>query len=108
MAEPSVPPAQSPLDETPARLGEPSAAAAGLKAVGVTARLVGGMGVTRGMRALLEVNQANGFDCQSCAWPSPDAERHLFEFCENGAKAVADEATKRRVDREFFAQHTVT
>jgi molybdopterin-dependent oxidoreductase alpha subunit len=65
------------------------------------------MGLTRGVRALLQVNQTNGFDCQSCAWPSPDTDRHIFEFCENGAKAVADEATKRRVDREFFARHSV-
>jgi anaerobic selenocysteine-containing dehydrogenase len=43
----------------------------------------------------------------ACAWPSPDSDRHLFEFCENGAKAVADEATRRRVDRAFFAQHSV-
>lgn len=107
MAEPPAPSAQPPREETPARLAAPSAAAAGMKAVAVTARLVGEMGVARGMRALLQVNQANGFDCQSCAWPSPDADRHTFEFCENGAKAVADEATKRRADREFFARHSV-
>src|SRR5687768_15727899 len=107
MAEPSLPSAQPPLEDTPARLGEPSSAAAGLKAVAVTARLVGEMGVARGVSALLQVNQANGFDCQSCAWPSPDEDRHTFEFCENGAKAVADEATKRRADREFFAHHSI-
>src|SRR5690242_6484573 len=107
MAESSLPSAQPPLEGTPARLAAPSSAAAGLKAVGVTARLVGEMGVARGVRALLQVNQANGFDCQSCAWPSPDTDRHLFEFCENGAKAVADEATTRRVDRDFFARHSV-
>src|SRR6187402_2787412 len=107
MAESSVPSAQPPQEETPVRLGAPSAAAAGLKAVTKTAELVGGMGLTRGVRALLQVNQANGFDCQSCAWPSPDSDRHIFEFCENGAKAVADEATMRRVDREFFARHSV-
>jgi molybdopterin-dependent oxidoreductase alpha subunit len=108
MSDPDTPSAQPPLEEYPARLDTPSAAAAGLTAVAKTAQLVGGMGIARGTRALLQVNQSNGFDCQSCAWPSPDNERHFFEFCENGAKAVADEATKRRVDREFFAQHTVT
>lgn len=111
MPEPHVPAiasaAQPPREETPARLGSPSAAAAGLKAVGVTAQLVGAMGVARGVRALLDVNQTNGFDCQSCAWPSPDGDRHVFEFCENGAKSVADEAMTRRVDREFFAAHAV-
>jgi molybdopterin-dependent oxidoreductase alpha subunit len=65
------------------------------------------MGLARGVRALLDVNQPGGFDCQSCAWPSPDRDRHVFEFCENGAKAVADEATTARADREFFARHSV-
>ena len=50
---------------------------------------VSAMGAVRGAKLLLEVNQKAGFDCQSCAWPSPDGERHTFEFCENGAKAVA-------------------
>ncbi|WP_414664557.1 FdhF/YdeP family oxidoreductase [Horticoccus sp. 23ND18S-11] len=107
MAEPATPSALTPRETPPPHLAAPSAAAAGLKAVGKTAQLVGGMGVTRGVRALLQVNQSNGFDCQSCAWPSPDRDRHVFEFCENGAKAVADEATPKRVDREFFARHAV-
>ena len=106
-AAPLPPAAQPPLETVPARRGAPSAAAAGLKAVGVTAGLVAEMGVGRGVRALLAVNQEDGFDCQSCAWPSPDTDRHTFEFCENGAKAVADEATPRRVGREFFARHAV-
>jgi molybdopterin-dependent oxidoreductase alpha subunit len=107
MAEPTLPNAQPPLETTPVRLDRASGAAAGVAAVTKTAHLVGGMGLARGVRALLEVNQANGFDCQSCAWPSPDEHRHVFEFCENGAKAVADEATPLRVTREFFAQHSV-
>jgi molybdopterin-dependent oxidoreductase alpha subunit len=60
----------------------------------------------KGSRALLSMNQPEGFDCPGCAWPDP---RHTssFEFCENGAKAVTWELTKRRVTREFFATHTV-
>jgi anaerobic selenocysteine-containing dehydrogenase len=56
--------------------------------------------------ALRRVNQPQGFDCPGCAWPDP---RHAssFEFCENGAKAVAWEATRRRTDVEFFAAHTI-
>lgn len=104
---PTEPAAQPPCEEIPARLAPPSAAAAGLKAVGVTSSLVAAMGVNRGVPALLAVNQEDGFDCQSCAWPSPDRDRHVFEFCENGAKAVADEATLRRIGREFFARHSV-
>ena len=60
----------------------------------------------RGTRALLRVNQKDGFDCQSCAWPNPE-ERHIAEFCENGAKAVADEATTRRITPDLFRLHTV-
>ena len=58
--------------------------------------------------SLLKVNQPGGFDCPGCAWPEPAAnERSRFEFCENGAKAVAWEATGDRVDAAFFAQHPV-
>ncbi len=60
------------------------------------------MGVTRSVKTYLRVNKVDGFDCQSCAWPSPD-KRKVFEFCENGAKAMADELTHRRVDPAFFA-----
>lgn len=58
-------------------------------------------------RALLQMNQPDGFDCPGCAWPDP---RHTssFEFCENGAKAVTWEATVKRVDPDFFARHTAT
>src|SRR5579864_6068826 len=62
--------------------------------------------VLKGSRSLLSMNQPDGFDCPGCAWPDP---KHTssFEFCENGAKAVSFELTKRRVTREFFAAHTV-
>lgn len=55
---------------------------------------------------LLNLNQAGGMDCPGCAWPEP-GHRHRNEYCENGAKHIADEATSRRVTREFFAQHSV-
>jgi molybdopterin-dependent oxidoreductase alpha subunit len=61
----------------------------------------------RGAQTLLSANQPDGFDCPGCAWPDRN-HASTFEFCENGAKAVAAEATARRVTREFFAQHTVT
>ncbi len=62
--------------------------------------------VTKGSRALLAMNQPGGFKCPSCAFPDADCKKTL-EFCENGAKALAHEATKFRVTRDFFAQHTV-
>ncbi|SEG05020.1 oxidoreductase alpha (molybdopterin) subunit [Thermomonospora echinospora] len=65
------------------------------------------MGARRTALTLLRVNQKKGFDCPGCAWPEGD-HRHRAEFCENGAKAVAEEATSRRVTREFFARHTIT
>ncbi|MBB5706679.1 FdhF/YdeP family oxidoreductase [Sphingopyxis panaciterrulae] len=62
--------------------------------------------VTKGSRALLSMNQPGGFKCPSCAFPDADCTKKL-EFCENGAKALAHEATKFRVTRDFFAQHSV-
>src|SRR5471032_1147677 len=56
---------------------------------------------------LLRTNQPDGFDCPGCAWPDKE-HRSTFQFCENGAKAVTWEATKKRVTPEFFAAHTVT
>ncbi|MFN2510221.1 MAG: FdhF/YdeP family oxidoreductase [Pyrinomonadaceae bacterium] len=65
------------------------------------------MGPVRGLRTLLKLNQQGGFDCPGCAWPEPDEARSHAEFCENGAKHVADEATTKRVTPEFFKQWSV-
>ena len=59
-----------------------------------------------GNRILLSMNKPDGFDCPSCAWGDP-RKPHVFEYCENGAKAVAWEATRKRTTPEFFAQHTI-
>jgi molybdopterin-dependent oxidoreductase alpha subunit len=61
-------------------------------------------GLIRGARTMLKVNQVGGIDCPGCAWPEPDQHRSHFEFCENGAKHIADEATTKRVTPEFFQQ----
>lgn len=85
----------------------PESAAAGLPAVTETMRFaLEEMGPVRTARTLGRMNQVDGFDCPSCAWPDPDR-RKAAEFCENGARAVAWEATRRRVGREFFAEHPV-
>ena len=63
-------------------------------------------GIARGLRSALHVNQQDGFDCPGCAWPDP-AKRHHLEFCENGIKALAEEATPRVADPDFFAQYSV-
>ena len=68
---------------------------------------VGETGLYRAGRLLLELNQTQGFDCPGCAWPEPDHHRSVAEFCENGAKAIAEEATRRRVGPEFFSRWSV-
>ncbi|GJF10270.1 putative oxidoreductase [Mycolicibacterium cyprinidarum] len=82
--------------------------AAGVKAVMVSLqRGLESMGALRTVAALSKLNQRHGFDCPGCAWPEEHGGRKLAEFCENGAKAVAEEATKRVVTPEFFARHTI-
>ncbi|MBM1105606.1 FdhF/YdeP family oxidoreductase [Aurantibacter crassamenti] len=65
------------------------------------------MGIVRSMTALLEMNQKDGFDCPSCAWPDPDEPSRVAEYCENGAKALADEATTKKIDAAFFKKYSV-
>ncbi|WP_329812082.1 FdhF/YdeP family oxidoreductase [Streptomyces sp. GSL17-113] len=99
-------PSSDPVQDAP-QVGAPAHAAAGLPAVAHSLRMARQqMGVKRTALTLLRVNQKDGFDCPGCAWPEGD-ERHTAEFCENGAKAVAEEATTRRVTRAFFAEHPV-
>lgn len=91
--------------DEPIRVSPPASAAAGVPgAAHGTAAALRQMGLGRSVRTLLAVNQADGFDCPGCAWPE-SADRSHLEFCENGAKAVAEEATRRRVDATFFAEH---
>lgn len=62
----------------------------------------------RTMLTLLNINQAKGIDCPGCAWPEPaPGKRHMNEYCENGAKHINDEATSRRVTRDFFREHSI-
>ncbi|EHB53932.1 oxidoreductase alpha (molybdopterin) subunit [Mycolicibacterium rhodesiae JS60] len=97
-----------PYDEHAVHVGPPKDEAAGVKAVVVTMqRALEQMGPARTMATLSRLNQRHGFDCPGCAWPEEHGGRKLAEFCENGAKAVAEEATKRRVTGDFFARHTV-
>ena len=89
-------------------IGEPKRSAAGLTAVRVALqRSVEQMGLWRSARTLTKVNQRDGFDCPGCAWPEEPGGRKRAEFCENGAKAVAEEATRRVVTPEFFQRHPV-
>ncbi|MGY2007742.1 FdhF/YdeP family oxidoreductase [Nocardia gipuzkoensis] len=96
------------IDESGLTVTPPKEQAAGVTAVGVALkRSVEEMGVIRTARTLARVNQVHGFDCPGCAWPEPTGHRRPAEFCENGAKAVAEEATLRTVTPEFFAAHSI-
>ena len=88
-------------------LGARATSAAGIPAVLSTLREAAHRtGLYRGTKLLLNINQRDGFDCQSCAWPNP-SDRHIAEFCENGAKAALDEGTRRKIGAGFFAAHSV-
>ncbi|AKI99587.1 molybdopterin-dependent oxidoreductase alpha subunit [Archangium gephyra] len=100
----TLPSAQPPTTPEPLRVGAPAVSAGGMPAVvSAMKHAWGEMGPVRGTQTLLKVNQTHGFDCPGCAWPDPK-HRPPFEFCENGAKAVAEEATTARVTPDFFRQ----
>ena len=107
-AGPNPQSAQPPVETEGTEIKERSKVAGGVPAIVSTMRhALGEMGVRRSLKTLLSVNQKNGFDCPGCAWPEPDGERPHAEFCENGAKAVAEEATTKRVTRAFFEEWSV-
>lgn len=104
---PLLPPVQPPEEPRPPLVGRLSDVAGGIPAVISTMKHAWGeMGPVRGTRLLLKVNQKDGFDCPGCAWPDP-GHRSVAEFCENGAKAVAEEGTTERVTPDFFRQWSV-
>ncbi len=99
---------RTPAETTAPRQKEPHRVAAGLKAIIESLRFATReTGLLRGLGTWLKVNKKEGFDCQSCAWPSPDHDRNIFEFCENGAKAIASETTRRHIGAEFFREHSL-
>ncbi|HMS41952.1 MAG TPA: FdhF/YdeP family oxidoreductase [Pyrinomonadaceae bacterium] len=90
------------------KVGEVKNTAAGISSIlSTTKELLKKSGAVRGTKLMLAVNQKGGIDCNSCAWADPEGERTHAEFCENGAKAIADEADTRRVTPAFFAKHSV-
>ena len=97
------------INEDDLQIHPPKRAAAGVKAVTVALeRGYAQAGVTRTVRSMLRVNQHDGFDCPGCAWPeSITGRRSPAEFCENGAKAIAEESTTRTVGAGFWAEHSI-
>ena len=99
----------TPLEPEPPRLSKPKKSAAGIPAILSTAKYgLGNMGLISSIKKLAKVNDFDGFDCPGCAWPDPDNHRSFAEFCENGAKAVADEGTRSRADANFWSKWSIS
>ncbi len=92
------------------KLRKPIEKAVGLPAVLSSVKhVLSEMSVGRGLKAMNSLNQFDGVDCPGCAWPDPDDERSgLGEYCENGAKAIAEEATTKTVTPDFFSKYSIT
>ena len=98
----------TPIKDRPLQQSSPKEVAAGIPAIFSTmSHGLSRMGAIRSISNLSRVNSFGGFDCPGCAWPDPDDDRTAFEFCENGAKAVADEATRARADPNFWSKWSV-
>ena len=109
MPDETVPSALTPDELTgELKVGHRKSAAAGAMAIVKSMEHIAReSGLVRGNQILLQLNQKDGFDCPGCAWPDPSDNRSRFEYCENGAKAVAEETTTKRVTPEFFAAHSL-
>ena len=101
--------ATTPMEGKSPTRSPPKTVAAGIPAVISTAKHgIRNMGAFSSLSKLGKLNKFDGFDCPGCAWPDPDGHRSFAEFCENGAKAVADEATRKRADPDFWSRWTVS
>ncbi len=97
-----------PLSPESPQVTRPEKVAAGLPALKESLRHVWNeMNLRTCLPTLFRVNQVGGFDCPGCAWPDPQERSRLGEYCENGVKALAEEATTRRVGPAFFQRHSV-
>jgi len=107
--EQQLPKAQNPATLLKLKVTKPGTIAAGMGAILVSGKYVlEEANIVRGIKALLKLNQKGGFDCPSCAWPDPDDDRsRIGEYCENGAKAVAEEITTKSLKADFFAGNSV-
>lgn len=103
------PSAEPPYKLLSLRTGKPKDWAAGIPGVtNAIKSLINDKALVRGGKALFKMNQFDGFDCPSCGWPDPDDERSpIAEYCENGAKAIAEEATSKRITADFFKQNSI-
>lgn len=109
MKDSKLPSAESPYKLLNLKITPVKHWAAGIPAVLASVKdLVVDKTLVRGGRALFKMNQFDGFDCPSCAWPDPDDDRSpVAEYCENGAKALAEEATTKKITADFFRNNSV-
>ncbi|MET0572258.1 MAG: hypothetical protein ABWZ79_12590, partial [Pedobacter agri] len=107
--ETGLPKAENPSDLGELKRSEPEKVAAGVEAVVQSFKhVLKEANIFRANLALLKLNQKGGFDCPSCAWPDPDDDRSsIAEYCESGAKAVAEEITTKSLKADFFARNSV-
>ena len=97
----------TPLEKNPPKLSKPKSTAAGIPGVLASFSHSVSNNLVSSIYNLSKVNRFQGFDCPGCAWPDPDNHRSRFEFCENGAKAVADERTSNKADPDFWSNWSV-
>ncbi|HVW97612.1 MAG TPA: FdhF/YdeP family oxidoreductase [Mucilaginibacter sp.] len=104
-----TPAAENPEELLDLEKHDPKTWAAGIPAVYEAGKdVLAEAGFVRGMNGLFHMNKKGGFDCSGCAWPDPDDERSpIAEYCENGAKALAEEATTKKLTPDFFAKNSV-
>lgn len=98
----------SPEEFTGLKLEKPKTSAAGLAGVFAAVKhVLGAMNPARASKVLFELNQKGGTDCPGCAWPDPDDRSKLGEYCENGAKAIAEESTTQKLEVSFFEKYSL-
>ena len=98
----------SPIESERLKIRKPKQVAAGIPGVAKSFAIgLSEAGLSRTLRTMRTVNRFDGYDCPGCAWPDPDDHRSGFEFCENGAKAFATEATKKRLTPEILSSKSV-
>lgn len=99
----------TPEEFTGIRIKKIPEGAVGIPAISSTVKQLSKyMSPRQAMKTMFKVNQKGGFDCPGCAWPDPDDDRSkLGEYCENGVKAIAEEAQRKTIGKRFFARNSV-
>jgi molybdopterin-dependent oxidoreductase alpha subunit len=110
MSEPKKINPENPIQPTGIKISEPKTVAAGIPALKTSlGHIYKETNLSESLKVLLDLNQKGGIDCPGCAWPDPDDDRSgLGEYCENGAKAIAEEVSKKKITAAFFKENSVS